>query len=72
LHQTGNDQPKEQTMTGNKSETEWNELNRALTDAELDDISSAGFPYFNSDSAVYQTVMAAAAWSYRGAKYFGN
>jgi hypothetical protein len=56
----------------NNSETARNELNRALTDAELDEICGAGFPYFNSDSAVYQTVMAAAAWSYREAKYFGN
>jgi hypothetical protein len=64
--------PQEQMMTNNESEAKLCELNRALTDAELDNIPGAGFPYFNSDSPVYQTVMAVAAWSYREAKYFGN
>jgi len=72
LHHSGFNHPREQTMSNNETEAKLNDVNRALTDAELDAVPGAGFPYFNSDSAVYQTVMMAAAYAYREAQYFGR
>lgn len=56
-------------MPNNTTEPEY-DVNRIMTDAELDDVPGAGFPWFNSDSPVYKTVMAVAAYTYRMGKYF--